>query len=195
MRKLAMSVSVSIPPITAVPSMRRPAAPAPDAAHNGTQPKMNANEVIKSGRRRRRTPSSAASTRLRPCSKAMVETSTFRTADAVRTDERRERHHGAVVVPDVVIADVLYALAVFPFCLEVDAPLPAKAVELVQKETTEIGLQRLVDVRDGHALLQHFIAIHIGIDLRDGGGELCRDSRQLRTPAARGEELLQILVE
>ena len=113
----------------------------------------------------------------------------------MRADERRERHHGAVVVPDVIIADVLYALAVFPFGLEVDAPLPAEAVELVQVQTTQIGLQRLVDVRDGHALLQHFVAIHIGIDLRDGGGELCRDSRQLRTPAACGEELLQILVE
>ena len=56
-------------------------------------------------------------------------------------------------------------------------------------------MQRLVDVRDGHALLQHFVAIHIGVDLRDGGGELCRDSRELRTLAARGEELLQILVE
>ena len=87
-------------------------------------------------------------------------------------DERRERNHGAVVVPHVIIADVLFALALFPFRLEEDAPLPAKAVELVQIEATEIGLQRLVDVRDRHALLQHFVAIHIGVDLRDGGGEL-----------------------
>src|SRR5262249_41425200 len=77
----------------------------------------------------------------------------------------------------------------------VDAPLPAEAVELVQKETTQIGLQGLVDVRDGDALLQDFIAIHIGVDLRGRGGELGRDPRELRTLAAGGEELLQMLVE
>jgi hypothetical protein len=80
MKRLAMSVSVSIPPITTVPRIRRPAAPAPEAVHSGTQPRMNANEVMNRARRRTRTPSSAASTSDIPCSYATLANSTMRIA-------------------------------------------------------------------------------------------------------------------
>src|SRR5436309_970797 len=83
MKRLAMSVSVSIPPITTVPRMRRPTAPEPAAVHNGTQPRINANEVMKRARRRTRTPSSAASTSGMPCSYAALANSTM------RSEERR----------------------------------------------------------------------------------------------------------
>src|SRR6266404_2799129 len=72
MMKLARSVSAIMPLITTVPSIRRPAAPDPVAIHNGTHPRMKANEVIKSGRRRSRAPSNAASTRLRPFSSSTL---------------------------------------------------------------------------------------------------------------------------
>src|SRR6267143_15491 len=80
MKRLAMSVSVSIPPITTVPRIRRPTAPAPAAVHNGTQPRINANEVMKRARRRTRTPSSAASTSGIPPSYATLANSTMRIA-------------------------------------------------------------------------------------------------------------------
>ena len=48
MSKLANSVSKAIPMITTVPSVRRATLPAPEAIHNGTHPRMNASDVMKS---------------------------------------------------------------------------------------------------------------------------------------------------
>ena len=64
------------------------------------------------------------------------------------------------------------APALLPFRLQEHAPLAAEAVELVQKEAAEIGLQRLIDVGDRHSLFQRLVSIHIGVDLRDVSGEL-----------------------
>ena len=55
------SVTPSMPANTASPSARRISAPAPSAITSGTTPKMNANEVIRIGRSRSRTASTAAS--------------------------------------------------------------------------------------------------------------------------------------
>src|SRR5262249_17667535 len=96
----------------------------------------------------------------------------FRAADGARGEQRRERNHGAVVIPHKVILDVLVAPALFPFRLQVHAPLPAEAVELVEVEAAQVGLQGLIYVRHGDSLLQHFVAIHIGVELWDGSGEL-----------------------
>jgi hypothetical protein len=68
MKKMPSSVAALMPEITAVPSTRRACAPAPAADHSGTQPRMNANDVIKIGRRRSRAASSAASISDLPCS-------------------------------------------------------------------------------------------------------------------------------
>src|ERR1700739_734215 len=62
------TLAAVIPPMTVVPIIWRATEPAPDAVHSGTQPRMNANEVIMMGRRRRRAPSSAASMSGLPCS-------------------------------------------------------------------------------------------------------------------------------
>ena len=53
---MAMTDAASIPPMTAVPMMRRATAPAPDASHKGALPRMKANAVIRMGRRRIRAP-------------------------------------------------------------------------------------------------------------------------------------------
>jgi hypothetical protein len=66
MMKIAIPVAASMPEMTAVPRIWRPTAPAPFASQSGTQPKMNAKDVMRIGRRRRRAPSRAASTRGSP---------------------------------------------------------------------------------------------------------------------------------
>jgi hypothetical protein len=66
--------------ITAIPICWRETAPAPDAIASGTQPRMNANEVIRIGRSRRRAPFSAASTRGLPDSSSSFANSTIRIA-------------------------------------------------------------------------------------------------------------------
>ncbi len=60
MKMSPMAVDRNMPPITTVPRMRREAAPAPVATHNGKQPKMNARAVITIGRKRRRAAANAA---------------------------------------------------------------------------------------------------------------------------------------
>jgi hypothetical protein len=52
MRKIAITVAATIPAITVVPICRRERLPAPSAFHRGKQPKMKANEVIRTGRNR-----------------------------------------------------------------------------------------------------------------------------------------------
>ena len=74
------SVAASMPEITdgaEHPARRRAGA---GACHSGTQPRMNANDVIRIGRRRSRAPSSAASTTARPSSSRSFANSTIRIA-------------------------------------------------------------------------------------------------------------------
>ncbi len=68
MKKIPIALAASIPPITAVPIIWRATEPAPLAVHSGTQPRINANEVIRIGRSRSLAPSSAASASGFPCS-------------------------------------------------------------------------------------------------------------------------------
>jgi hypothetical protein len=56
-----MAVAMVMPNTTPVPMVLRAAAPEPLASINGTQPMMNANDVMRMGRRRNREPSTAAS--------------------------------------------------------------------------------------------------------------------------------------
>ena len=55
-------VAAVMPNTTVVPSTWRDVAPAPVAVASGSAPKMNANDVMRIGRRRSRAPSIAAST-------------------------------------------------------------------------------------------------------------------------------------
>src|SRR5208283_2971758 len=67
-KKTPIKLAASIPPITVVPMIWRATEPAPDAVHNGTQPRMKAKDVIKIGLSRSLAPSSAASARGFPLS-------------------------------------------------------------------------------------------------------------------------------
>ena len=69
-----------MPPKTDVPSARREAAPAPLATVRGMTPRMNANEVIRIGRRRKRAASSAESTIDLPSERRSLAYSTIRIA-------------------------------------------------------------------------------------------------------------------
>ena len=61
MKKIAMTVAASVPPITPVPIEWRLLAEAPVAIASGTVPSTNANEVMTIGRSRSRAASTAAS--------------------------------------------------------------------------------------------------------------------------------------
>ena len=80
--------------------------------------------------------------------------------------QRGERHHGAGVVAHVERADLPGSEPIRALGLQEDAPLPPEAVELIDVQTAEEGLHRLVDVARGHALSQRLLAIDVGVDLR-----------------------------
>ena len=66
----------------------------------------------------------------------------------------------------------LIGATLFPLGLKEDPPLPAEAVELIEIEPAQEGLQGLVNIAYRHSLLQNLVTIDIGVDLRDRGGEL-----------------------
>ena len=72
MKKMPIVVANSIPANTPVPIEWRLAAPAPDASISGNTPRMNANDVMRIGRRRSRAASIAASRMPMPCVAQLV---------------------------------------------------------------------------------------------------------------------------
>ena len=79
-RKIPNSVLKVMPATTALPMDTRAPAPGPVATASGRQPRMNANEVIRIGRRRRRDASTAASTTPMPFSIFILAYSTIKIA-------------------------------------------------------------------------------------------------------------------
>ncbi len=82
-----------------------------------------------------------------------------------------------------------------PSACEKHPPLAAEAVELIHVESAEERLHRLVDVAEGDALLQHFVAIDVSVELRHRRGELGRDADQFGPLPRRLEKLLHVLVQ
>ena len=77
---MASNVAAVMPPITPVPTAARAPAPAPLENANGTTPRINANEVIKMGRNRKRAASREASRALIPSSRFSTANSTIKIA-------------------------------------------------------------------------------------------------------------------
>ncbi|KAG1319295.1 hypothetical protein G6F63_014808 [Rhizopus arrhizus] len=69
-----------MPPITPVPMAWRELAPAPVEIAIGITPMMNANDVIRTGRKRRRAASMVASRRFLPAARCSTANSTIRIA-------------------------------------------------------------------------------------------------------------------
>ena len=69
-----------MPPNTAVPTARWVAAPAPEAITSGTSPRMKANDVIMTARKRRLAALMAAATISSPCRRCSMANSTIRMA-------------------------------------------------------------------------------------------------------------------
>ena len=76
-QELPSIVANNMPPTTATPIPLRAAEPAPAAIANGKQPIMNANEVIKIGRKRKPAASSAALIGSMPLSTRTLANSTI----------------------------------------------------------------------------------------------------------------------
>ena len=99
------------------------------------------------------------------------------------------------VVRHVKLADVLGLCAVLAFGLDIDLPLPAEAVEVVDEVAAHEGLEGLVDLSDVDALLEHLVAVHVHEELGHAGDEGGRDPLDLGPLAGRLDELVQVVGE
>jgi hypothetical protein len=115
--------------------------------------------------------------------------------DVPGCDHGGERDHRAAVVFDVELVYVRGVDAAAGLRLQEHLPLPAEAVELVDVDTAEERLERLVDVADLDPLLQDLVAVDVGVDLRDVRPPHAVDVGELRALARGLEELLQVLVQ
>ena len=104
-----------------------------------------------------------------------------------------QRHHLAVVVGDVKLAHVFGAGAVFALGLDINLPLPAEAVEVVDQVAAHERLQRLIHVADVDALPLHLGAVDVDELLRNAGRKVEVTADQFGTLAGRRNELLNVV--
>ena len=91
----------------------------------------------------------------------------------------------SLVVADVELPDVFGLGAVFAFGFDIDLPLAAEAIEIVDEIAAHEGLDRAVDIVEGHTLLQHFVAVYVDKLLRHAGQESGAEAGDFR-PLSRG---------
>ena len=107
----------------------------------------------------------------------------------------RQGHGVAVLVADVELAQLFGVGPKFSFGLDVDLPLAAEPVEIINEVAAHEGLQDPVDLTDVHALLEHLVPVHLDEDLGHRGHEGGGDPGEFR-PFLRGrQELLGVLPE
>ena len=78
--------------------------------------------------------------------------------------------------------------AVVAFGLDVDLPLAAEAVEVVHEVAAHEGLERLVDVAELDALLEHLVAVDVDETCGTAGRNVVLTPASLRPLARRGHE-------
>src|SRR5205823_6359124 len=85
----------------------------------------------------------------------------LRTGTRLELCQSRERHHPTLVVAHVELANIFGTGAVIPFGLDVHLPLPAKAVEIVNKQSAHECLDGTVHIIDGHTLLDGLVTVNL----------------------------------
>jgi hypothetical protein len=94
-----------------------------------------------------------------------------RTGNLLDADEGAQGHPVAVLVFDKKEVDAVLADAVFGFGLDVGFVEPAEAVEVVDVGSAQKGAHRGVDVVEGHAGLEHLVAVDLHETLGHAGPE------------------------
>ncbi len=92
----------------------------------------------------------------------------------------------------IELPDFLCFVAVFSLRLDIDLPLAAKAIEVIDEVSAHKGLKGLVHLPQINALLEHFVPVHIDEDLRDAGQEGRRHPLQFGPLTRRLEKLVDV---
>ena len=98
--------------------------------------------------------------------------------DVFQFEHRPQRHDRALAISCFDLRDVFSAGTIRRVRLRHHAEGATEIVEVVDVDTTEVNLQRLEHVSDGHVLLLEFRAIDIRVQLRHGGAESGDEARE-----------------
>ena len=104
--------------------------------------------------------------------------------------EGGERNHLALSILDEKLADIFSASTIGALRLDVHLPLAAETIEIVYEKTAHESLQSLVDVPDGDALLDDFVAVHVDKLLWDAGEKSCTYVGDFRAFAGSSEKFI-----
>ena len=85
--------------------------------------------------------------------------------------------------------EILRPRSILAFRLDIDLPLAAKPIEVIDKISTHERLQRLVYFRQVHALLKSSVAVHVYVELRHAWKKRGGHIGNFRTFARRLHEL------
>ena len=108
----------------------------------------------------------------------------FRTKPRLDGCERGERDVLAFIIADIKLSDVFRASAVLALSLDINLPLAAEAIEIVNEVSAHEGLDGAVDIVEVHALLQDLVAVDVNKFLRDAGQERCAKAGDFRALAS-----------
>src|SRR4029453_4216309 len=72
----------------------------------------------------------------------------LRTRKRFKSDQGGERYHVPRAIPNVELPDILSTIAIGPFRLDVDLPLPTEAIEVVHERAPHECLDRAIDIAD-----------------------------------------------
>src|SRR6266478_6062759 len=92
-------------------------------------------------------------------------------------------------------AEIFGADTIISFGLNINLPLTAKAVEVIDERAAHEGLERLIDFTQVHALLEGLVAIHMDENLRHDRQESSAEAGQFRALARGFEKLIQVVIE
>ena len=113
----------------------------------------------------------------------------------LETGEGAQGHGVAVLVAHVELTQLFGIDPIFPLGLDVDLPLAAEAVEVIDEVAAHEGLEDPVDLADVHALLEHLVPVHLDEDLGHRGDEGGGDPGEFRSFLGRSQEFLGVLPE
>src|SRR4029077_14649984 len=100
-----------------------------------------------------------------------------------------------LVVADIELADVIGAGAVLSLGLNIDLPLPAEAIEIINEEAAHERLDGVVHIGKTDALLQYFVAVYVYELLGYAGEESGTQAGDFRPLPRNLQKGVQILAE
>ena len=127
--------------------------------------------------------------------KQVVTQREFRAHPVINRNHRGQGHHAAGAIANVKLAQVLGPGPIVTLGLNVNLPLAAEAVEVIDERASHEGLKSFVHVTQIDTLSQNLVPLNVDKDLRNRRQHGSKYRGQLRTFARGLHERIHILGE